>query len=119
MPESRCLIIEQASKRRSVADWDEEEDGAVIGSRLIWQWEGIDEELNEDVDEDLITESDVNDYSNDVGQLTYSERPQIREADGLIFIQMDEVKIDAQPISGRKELLIYTAVVNADGKKYY
>lgn len=81
--------------------------------------ENLTEEVDEDLDECLVSESDDNGHSNDIGQLTYYERPQLREADGLIFIQMDEVKVEAQSNSGRKELWIYTAVVNADGKKFY
>lgn len=114
IPEARSLIIERASRRQpvwTVWGWDDEEDEAMFG-RIRFQWEGMDTTAQEGEDLDDPLEADT-------GQLIYYEQPQLTEAEGLIFIQMDEVRVVAQPISGRKELWIYTAVVNADGKKYY
>jgi hypothetical protein len=47
-------------------------------------------------------------------------REQPRQVDaGCVIVQPDEVKVHAQPQTGRQELLVYTAVVLTAGQRWY
>jgi hypothetical protein len=45
--------------------------------------------------------------------------PQIREADGLINMQLDECIVPAQPSSNKKDIWVYTGVISANERVYY
>ena len=48
-----------------------------------------------------------------------SSAPQRTEEEGLISIEVDEIKVGDQSQVMRKEIWIYTGVVNANGRAYY
>ena len=78
-------------------DFGYEEEEEQIGERVIWSWER---------------------KENVAGELTYYEKGQRTQGEGLVIIQLDEVKVVAQE-AGRKEIWIYTGVVNANERSYY
>jgi hypothetical protein len=89
-PEAKGLIVVSKNnkrKRAAAADWDgeSESESEQEGRRVIWNWEE--------------------------GEIKYKEKRQRTQAEGLIIVQMDEVKVEAQPHTMRKELWIYTGVV--------
>lgn len=100
IPEANSLIIKNKKKWHKGEKYlshdygySEIEGEEIFGGRVVWSWE-------------------------DGGQVVYT-LPQRTEAEGLIIIQLDEVKVGAQPQVNKKEIWIYTGVVNANGRAYY
>jgi len=105
VPAAKILIVDGNRKESNPAQYmtydfgygSEEEE--LMGGRVIWSWERRGE-MGE-------------------GALIYYEKEQRTQAEGLVIVQVDEIKVAAQPHSGRKEIWIYTGVVNANERSYY
>ncbi|MEW6737118.1 MAG: hypothetical protein AB1489_37880 [Acidobacteriota bacterium] len=100
IPEAKILIIENRKSRQSTYqkylsyDFGMLEDEQALGQyRVIWSW--------------------------DQGEEIKREVPQRTIEEGLIVVQLDEVRAPAQAQTGKREFWIYTGVVNAGIKRYY
>jgi hypothetical protein len=104
IPAAKSLIVASNKKWRKQEQFVTydygygDEEAAIIGERVIWSWERV---------------------GNEEGEIRYYEKAQRTQAEGLVIVQLDEVKVVAQPESGRKEIRIYTGVVNANERSYY
>lgn len=108
LPAAKSLIVASEKKWRKreqlvTSDFGyEDEEVATIGERVIWSWGRA-----------------TNGEGNEQGAITYTEKAQRTQAEGLVIVQLDEVKVVAQPGSERPEIWIYPGVVNANERSYY
>ena len=96
IPEARILLVEEEKRSKRIegeniidGEWDKGIEEEMKGSRIVLGFN----------------------YNKQIEQSKLDARQ--------VIAQFDEVKVRAQPRSGKKELLVYTSVVITENKSYY